>query len=95
MGNRKSLLHEQGMPKAQCGSFVGKLVNDYGDDIVIEAVRATCVKRPPMPRNTSRRAACTPPKISAEAARAHPPTPVLTRKLPRRSNRRWITHLNP
>lgn len=42
----KSLLHEQGMPKAQCASFVGKLVSDYGDDIVIEAVRTTCVKRP-------------------------------------------------
>lgn len=42
----KSLLFEQGMPKAQCGSFVGKLCTDYGDEIVIEAVRATCVKRP-------------------------------------------------
>lgn len=42
----KSLLHEQGMPKPQCGSFVGKLCSDYGDEIVIEAVRATCVKRP-------------------------------------------------
>lgn len=36
----KSLLAEQGMPKGQCGSFVGKLVSDYGDDIVVEAVRA-------------------------------------------------------
>jgi hypothetical protein len=42
----KSLLHEQGMPKAQCGSFVGKLVSDYGEQIVVEAVRATCVARP-------------------------------------------------
>ena len=42
----KSLLAEQGMPKAQCGSFVGKLVSDYGDEIVIEAVRATVVARP-------------------------------------------------
>lgn len=43
----KSLLAEQGMPKAQCGSFVGKLVNDYGDAIVVEAVRATVVAQPP------------------------------------------------
>lgn len=42
----KSLLAEQGMPKAQCGSFVGKLCKDYGDAVVIEAVRATCVARP-------------------------------------------------
>lgn len=42
----KSLLAEQGMPKAQCGSFVGKLVTDYGEAIVVEAVRATCVTRP-------------------------------------------------
>ena len=42
----KSLLAEQGMPKAQCGSFVGKLVSDYGEAIVIEAVRTTCVARP-------------------------------------------------
>jgi hypothetical protein len=42
----KSLLFEQGMPKPQCGTFVGKLCSDYGDDIVIDAVRATCVKRP-------------------------------------------------
>lgn len=42
----KSLLAEQGMPKAQCGSFVGKLCKDYGDEVVIDAVRATCVARP-------------------------------------------------
>lgn len=42
----KSLLAEQGMPKAQCGSFVGKLCKDYGDAVVIDAVRATCVARP-------------------------------------------------
>lgn len=42
----KSLLSEQGMPKPQCGSFVGKLVTDYGEAIVIEAVRATVVTRP-------------------------------------------------
>jgi len=43
----KSLLSEQGMPAAQCGSFVGKLVKDYGEEIVVEAVRATVVKGPP------------------------------------------------
>ncbi len=42
----KSLLAERGMPKAQCGSFVGKLCKDWTDAIVIEAVRITVVKRP-------------------------------------------------
>lgn len=42
----KSLLLQSGMPKVQCGTFVGKLCKDYGNDIVIEAVRATCVARP-------------------------------------------------
>lgn len=42
----KSILAEQGMPKAQCGSFVGKLVKDYGDGVVIDAVRAAVVQRP-------------------------------------------------
>ena len=42
----KSLLSEQGMPAAQCGSFVGKLVKDYGEEIVVDAVRTTVVARP-------------------------------------------------
>tara|TARA_R110001599_G_scaffold171353_1_gene362418 strand:+ start:437159 stop:438028 length:870 start_codon:yes stop_codon:yes gene_type:complete len=42
----KSILLQQGMPAAQCGSFVGKLVKDYGTDIVIEVVRAAVVERP-------------------------------------------------
>ncbi len=42
----KSLLQQAGMPKAQCGSFVGRLCKDYGNDIVVDAVRATCVARP-------------------------------------------------
>ena len=42
----KSLLAEQGMPRVQCGTFVGKLVKDFGDEIVIDAVRVTCVQRP-------------------------------------------------
>jgi len=42
----KSLLAEQNMPVKQCGSFVGKLVKDYGEAVVIEAVRTTVVRRP-------------------------------------------------
>lgn len=42
----KSLLVQAGMPGAQCGSFVGKLVKDYGDVIVLDAVRITVVERP-------------------------------------------------
>lgn len=45
----KSLLMDAGLPKAQCGSFVGKLVKDYGDQIVVEAVRAAVVTRPADP----------------------------------------------
>lgn len=45
----KSLLLNAGMHKDQCGSFVGKLCKDYGDEIVIEAVRATVVAQPPDP----------------------------------------------
>lgn len=42
----KSILLQQGMPKEQCGTFVGKLVKDYGADIVVEAVRSAVVERP-------------------------------------------------
>ena len=45
----KSLLEQAGLPKAQCGSFVGKLVKDYGDAVVVEAVRAAVVTRPADP----------------------------------------------
>ena len=45
----KSLLVQAGLPKAQCGSFVGKLVKDYGDAIVVDAVRAAVVARPADP----------------------------------------------
>lgn len=34
------------MPEAQCGTFVGKLVKDYGEAIVVEAVRSAVVQRP-------------------------------------------------
>jgi hypothetical protein len=42
----KSILESQGMPAKQCGSFVGKLVKDYGESVVIDAVRASVVNRP-------------------------------------------------
>ena len=45
----KSLLVLAGMPAAQCGSFVGKLVKDYGDAVVVEAVRSAVVQRPADP----------------------------------------------
>ena len=45
----KSLLENAGMPKAQCGSFVGKLVKDYTDTVVIEAVRAAVFTNPADP----------------------------------------------
>jgi hypothetical protein len=45
----KSLLTQAGMPPKQCGSFVGKLVKDYGDAIVIDAVRSAVVARPADP----------------------------------------------
>ncbi len=45
----KSLLCEAGIPAKQCGSFVGKLIKDYGDAVVIAAVRAAVVARPADP----------------------------------------------
>ena len=42
----KSLLHEQGMPKAQTGSFITKLAQDYGQDSALEAVRSAVSNRP-------------------------------------------------
>jgi uncharacterized protein YdaU (DUF1376 family) len=45
----KSLLEGAGIPKAQCGSIVGKLVKDYGDAIVVDAVRAAVLTRPADP----------------------------------------------
>ncbi len=45
----KSLLEGAGIPKAQCGSIVGKLVKDYGDSIVVDAVRAAVLSRPADP----------------------------------------------
>lgn len=45
----KSLLEQSGLPKEQCGSFVGKLVKDYGDLIVVDAVRSAVLARPADP----------------------------------------------
>jgi uncharacterized protein YdaU (DUF1376 family) len=45
----KSLLEAAGLPAKQCGSFVGKLVKDHGDTIVIEAVRAAVLTQPADP----------------------------------------------
>lgn len=45
----KSLLTQAGTPKEQCGSIVGKLVKDYGDKVVVEAVRTAVVERPADP----------------------------------------------
>jgi hypothetical protein len=42
----KSLLEEQGMPKAQTGSFITKLAKDYGQDCALEAVRSAVTNRP-------------------------------------------------
>lgn len=48
-GAGKSLLASAGLPVAQCGSFVGKLVKDYGEQIVVDAVRAAVVAQPADP----------------------------------------------
>jgi len=45
----KSLLAQGGIPEKQCGSFIGKLVKDYGDTVVRDAVRAAVVARPADP----------------------------------------------
>lgn len=42
----KSMLTEQGMPEKQCGTFVGKLCKDHGDEIALQAVSAAVLQRP-------------------------------------------------
>lgn len=78
----KSLLTQSGLPAAQCGSFVGKLVKDYGDRIVMDAVRTAVVERPADPVSflkatcqtlagqRGRRGAPTQADINAENAKA-------------------------
>lgn len=64
----KSILSQAGMPEKQCGSFIGKLVKDYGNEIVVDAVRAAVVEQAPDPASYIK-AVC----IKA-SARASPPT---------------------
>lgn len=42
----KSLLASQGLPERQCGSFVGGLVKQHGEAIVIDAVRTAVLTQP-------------------------------------------------
>jgi hypothetical protein len=42
----KSLLELRGMPKAQCGSFITKLAKDYGQEVALDAVRASVQAQP-------------------------------------------------
>ncbi|WP_423454300.1 DUF1376 domain-containing protein [Ottowia sp. VDI28] len=53
----KSLLHAARMPKAQTGTFLGKLAHDYGGDILIEVMESAIVQRPAEP-DAWMRAAC-------------------------------------
>ena len=45
----KSLLEQAGMPKAQCGAYIGRQVKVYGEETVCKAVREAIVTRPPDP----------------------------------------------
>lgn len=45
----KSLLNAHGMPKAQTGAFVGKLVTDYGAETVIDVLESAVRQRPAEP----------------------------------------------
>jgi hypothetical protein len=42
----KSLLEASGMPAKQCGTAIGKLCKDFGNEVVVEAVRSAVVARP-------------------------------------------------
>lgn len=46
----KALLQGGGLARSACGAFVGKLVRDFGFEIVADAVAAACLARPPDPR---------------------------------------------
>lgn len=45
----KSLLNAHGMPKAQTGTFVGKLVTDYGAETVLDVLESAVLQRPAEP----------------------------------------------
>lgn len=68
----KSLLNQAGMPIAQCGSFVGKLVKDYGNEIVLETVRSAVVEQPADPAEWLK-AACM--RASGQRGSARPRLP--------------------
>jgi uncharacterized protein YdaU (DUF1376 family) len=42
----KSVLEGDGLPREQCGSFVGALVKQHGEDVVLAAVRSTVLHGP-------------------------------------------------
>lgn len=84
----KSLLLAAGMPKAQCGTFVGKLVIDYGDQVVVEAVRSAVMTQPADPseylkacclRAAGKRQSKGSPYQQQRAARMAEAVPALTR----------------
>jgi hypothetical protein len=66
------LLNQAGMPIAQCGSFVGKLVKDYGNEIVLETVRSAVVEQPADPAEWLK-AACM--RASGQRGSARPRLP--------------------
>jgi hypothetical protein len=47
----KSLLANAGMNKAQCGTFIGKLIKDYDEPTVLEAVQAGVSEQPADPKS--------------------------------------------
>lgn len=53
----KSLLQANRMPKAQTGTYLGKLAHDYGGEILLEVMEAAIVQRPAEP-DAWMRAAC-------------------------------------
>lgn len=45
----KSLLADAGMPAAQCGSYVGRMIKEFGEPVARDAIAAALVKRPADP----------------------------------------------
>lgn len=70
----KSLLIEADVPKAQCGTFLGKLVTDYGAFVVLDAVRCAVKETPADPREYLK-ATCM--RLKGERKDAPPPATVL------------------
>lgn len=82
----KSLLLQAGTPAKQCGSIVGKLVKDYGDAVVIDAVRAAVVARPADPIEYLK-ASC----MRAVGQRAAPNRQEAIEKRNRAVGEQWLT----